>query len=59
MELLFNMDLKFENLLLEWPLPIIKDVDIIAVILNAAKRYVTVNRALKKGILVRLRRGFT
>lgn len=51
------MNSDFENLLLEWPLGVIKDVDIATVISGASKRYAAVNRALKKGTLVRLRRG--
>jgi hypothetical protein len=46
----------FENLLLEWPLSLIRDVDI-ATIIPASRRYAAVNRALKKRVLVRLRRG--
>ena len=51
------MNSNVENLLLEWPLCVIKDVDIATVISDSPRRYSTVNRALKKGILVRLRRG--
>ena len=51
------MDSNFENLLLEWPLYVIRDVDIATVISNNPRRYSIVNRALKKGILIRLRRG--
>lgn len=52
------MDKKFENLLVEWPLAIIKDVDISVIFSESdSKRYATVNRALKKGILIHLRRG--
>lgn len=52
------MDLEFENLLLEWPLKTIKDVDLATIIPeSAARRYALVNRALKKGILISLRRG--
>lgn len=52
------MDPDFENLLLEWPSHMIKDVDIATVISDSPpRRYAAVNRALKKGILVRLRRG--
>lgn len=52
------MDFKFEKLLLEWPLCVIRDVDIATVISDSApRRYAAVNRALKKGTLVRLRRG--
>ncbi|MCE5319194.1 MAG: hypothetical protein LLG04_17755 [Parachlamydia sp.] len=48
----------FENLLLEWPLCTIRDVDIASVFSDAGgRRYAAVNRALKKGTLVRLRRG--
>lgn len=47
-----------ENLLLEWPLCTIRDFDIATVISNeGGKRYAAVNRALKKGTLVSLRRG--
>lgn len=56
---LLNMDLDFENLLMEWPLSVIRDVDIATVITDtASRRYAVVNRALKKGFLVRLRRGY-
>jgi hypothetical protein len=52
------MDRKFEELLLSWPLSVIRDVDIASVFTDGAnKRYAAVNRALKKGILVNLRRG--
>lgn len=52
------MEPNFQNLLLEWPLSVIKDVDIATCIPdNPPKRYAIVNRALKNGILVRLRRG--
>jgi len=51
------MDSNFENLLLEWPLSVIRDVDIATVIPESPRRYSIVNRALKKGFLVRLRRG--
>lgn len=52
------MDPAFENLLLEWPLSVIRDVDIATVMFdNAPLRYAVVNRALKKGTLIRLRRG--
>ena len=51
------MNSNFENLLLEWPLCVIRDVDIAAIISDSSRRYSIVNRALKKGILVRLRRG--
>lgn len=52
------MNSDFENLLLEWPLCVIKDVDIATVISDSApRRYAAVNRALKKGTLVQLRRG--
>ena len=45
-------------MLLEWPLCIIKDVDIATIVFDSAsKRYALVNRALKKGTLTRLRRG--
>jgi hypothetical protein len=53
-----NMNDNFENLLLDWPLAVIRDVDIAAVIADSdSKRHAIVNRALKKGVLVRLRRG--
>jgi hypothetical protein len=52
------MDPNFEKLLQDWPLCVIRDIDIATVISdNAPRRYAAVNRALKKGILVRLRRG--
>lgn len=51
------MDSNFENLLLEWPLCVIRDVDIATVISDNPRRYSIVNRALKRGTLVRLRRG--
>ncbi|MBA3603395.1 MAG: type IV toxin-antitoxin system AbiEi family antitoxin domain-containing protein [Parachlamydiaceae bacterium] len=52
------MDSSFENLLQEWPLSVIRDVDITMVMIDSApRRYAAVNRALKKGVLVRLRRG--
>ena len=52
------MDKKFEALLLGWPLSVIRDVDIATVYPDSApRRYAAVNRALKKGILVQLRRG--
>lgn len=52
------MDRSFENLLLDWPLSTIRDVDIATVISDSAsRRYAAVNRALKKKTLVRLRRG--
>ncbi len=48
----------FEKLLMEWPLSVIRDVDIAAAISGSApQRYAIVNRALKKGTLTRLRRG--
>lgn len=54
----WKMNPDLENLLLEWPLSVIKDVDIATVISgNAPRRYAVVNRALKKGTLVQLRRG--
>lgn len=52
-----DMDSNFENLLLEWPLCTIRDVDIATVIVDSPRRYAAVNRAIKKGTLVRLRRG--
>jgi len=53
------MDVDFEKLLLEWPLSVIRDVDISTISPdNAPRRHALVNRALKKGTLVRLRRGF-
>lgn len=52
------MNINFENLLLEWPLPVIRDVDISTIMFDSApRRYAAVNRALKKGTLIRLRRG--
>ena len=52
------MDHDFESLLLEWPLSVIRDVDIATVISDSApRRHAAVNRALKRGVLVRLRRG--
>lgn len=51
------MDMYFENLLLSWPLAVIRDVDIATVITENPRRYALVNRLLKKGTLVRLRRG--
>lgn len=52
------MDHFFENLLLNWPLPTIRDVDITSAFFDSAsKRYGAVNRALKNGILIQLRRG--
>ncbi len=51
------MNSNFENLLLQWPLCTIRDVDIATVISDDSKRYAAVNRAIKKGILIRLRRG--
>ena len=53
------MNKNLENLLLDWSLPVIRDVDIATVIFdNASKRYATVNRATKRGILIPLRRGY-
>lgn len=52
------MDQNFENLLLNWPLSTIRDMDIAPAFFDSAsKRYGAVNRALKKGILIQLRRG--
>jgi hypothetical protein len=52
------MDPDFEHLLLEWPLSVIRDVDLATVIPGSdGRRYAAVNRALKKGALVGLRRG--
>lgn len=52
------MDKNFENLLFNWPLSLIREVDIATIFLdNAPKRYALVNRALKKGSLISLRRG--
>lgn len=52
------MKSSFEKLLLEWPLSVIRDADIASTIFeSASKRYAVVNRALKKGSLVSLRRG--
>lgn len=47
----------FEKLLLDWPLCTIRDVDLAARFGDAARRYAAVNRALKKGVLVSIRRG--
>ena len=53
-----KVDAFFEKLLLEWPLSTIRDVDIATVLSDSApRRYAVVNRALKKGVLTRLRRG--
>lgn len=52
------MDRPFEHLLLDWPISTVKDVDIATVLSDGPqKRYATVNRALKKKSLIRLRRG--
>lgn len=52
------MDKNFKNLLLDWPLGIIRDVDIATIIADSAsRRYALVNRALKNGSLIYLRRG--
>ncbi len=52
------MDSSLENLLIDWPLSVIRDVDIASLMLNEApRRYAIVNRSLKKGTLTRLRRG--
>lgn len=56
------MDPKLEKLFLEWPLPVIKDVDIATLLSDMVtnqpgRRYAIINRALKKGTLIRLRRG--
>lgn len=52
------MNKNFQNLLLNWPLDVIRDVDIATIIADSApKRYALVNRALKKGSLICLRRG--
>lgn len=52
------MDHSFENLLLDWPISIIRDVDIATIMPGSApRRYAAVNRALKKKSLLRLRRG--
>lgn len=52
------MNASLENLMMEWPLSVIRDVDISTVISDhAQRRYAIVNRALKKGVLVSLRRG--
>lgn len=50
------MDL--ESLLTEWPLSVIRDVDIATIMPNSpSRRYGVVNRAVKKHILIPLRRG--
>lgn len=51
------MNHALENLLIEWPLNVIRDVDIATLFDSDPKRYGSVNRALKKGVLVGLRRG--
>ena len=52
------MDQNLEKLLIQWPLPFLRDLDIaIAVSGSPGKRYAAVNRALKKKILIRLKRG--
>lgn len=50
------MNSTLENLMMEWPLSVIRDVDISTAIAND-RRYAIVNRAMKKGVLVGLRRG--
>lgn len=53
-----NMNQSLEKLLMEWPLPFLRDTDIaLAMPDGAGKRYAAVNRALKKGILIKLKRG--
>jgi hypothetical protein len=48
----------FKNLLINWPISVLKDVDIATVFPNeASRRYAAVNRALKNGSLKQLRRG--
>ncbi len=52
------MDVEFEQFLTDWPLSVLKDVDIATIFPNEpARRYAAVNRALKKKLLIRLRRG--
>lgn len=52
------MNPKLEKMLIDWPLPVIRDVDLAATLGDgSSKRYAMVNRALKKGILVHLRQG--
>lgn len=52
------MDVEFERFLTDWPLSVLKDVDIATIFPNEpARRYAAVNRALKKKSLIRLRRG--
>jgi hypothetical protein len=52
------MNASLENLMMEWPLSVIRDVDISTAIADGAeRRYAIVNRAMKKGVLVGLRRG--
>ncbi len=53
------MNTNLQKLLLEWPLPVIRDADITTAVQDSAsKRYAVVNRALKKKTLLHLRRGF-
>lgn len=50
--------MNLETLLFEWPLSIIRDVDIASAFPeSSSRRYAMVNRALKKRMLVALRRG--
>ncbi len=52
------MDAKLEQFLIDWPLSVLKDVDIATIFPNEpARRYAAINRALKKNFLIRLRRG--
>ena len=52
------MDVVFEQFLTDWPLCVLKDVDIATIFPNEpARRYAAVNRALKKKLLIWLRRG--
>lgn len=52
------MNIEFKDLLLDWPLPTIRDVDLATIMIETpSKRYALVNRAIKKGALTPLRRG--
>ncbi len=52
------MDPDLEDLLVKWPLSVLRDVDVAVAISGSASRcYALINKALKKGTLIRLRRG--
>ncbi|MFV0339135.1 MAG: hypothetical protein ACK5MA_00690 [Parachlamydiaceae bacterium] len=52
------MESSLESLLMDWPLSVIRDVDVAtAVSGSASRRYAIINRALHKGNIISLRRG--